>query len=305
MSHAPALSVVMSVYNAERYVAQAVESILSQTFSDFEFLIINDGSTDGSFAILAAYAAQDPRIQLVNSPRLGIPQAKNRLLAEAQGEFVAVMDADDLALPNRFALQVDFLQARPDVVAVGGDHEFIDQKGRSLGWSDLPATDAEIQRLLLGGIALIHHPCTLIRRAALSQIGGYNEEMVSSEDLDLWLRLGELGHLANLKTPVLRYRLHPNSATHSDQARQRADASAACERAWSRRGISGEFIRDYTDRLNQHQFLLDCGWLGVTTNQRDMALEYAVQAVRVRPISRSSWKLLLSALMMPMRPERL
>jgi hypothetical protein len=186
---------------------------------------------------------------------------------------------------------------------VGGDHEFIDQKGRSLGWSNLPETNAEIQRFLLGGIALIHHPCTLIRRSALIQIGGYNEDMVSSEDLDLWLRLGEIGRLANLKTPVLKYRLHPKSATHRDQARQWADAKAACERAWLRRGINGEFIRDYTDRLNQHEFLFNCGWIGVTTHQRDMAIEYGVRAVQVRPISRSSWKLLLVALMMPMRQE--
>jgi len=301
MSSSPLITVLMSVYNAEQYIAQAVESILAQTFTDFELLVMDDGSTDRSLSVLKTLAARDGRIRLRHGEHQGIPQAKNRLLKEAKGEFIAIMDADDIALSERFARQVDFLQKNTHVVCVGGAHELIDQKGYLLGCFILPESDAEIQKSLLGGIALIHHPCTMIRRSALLAIGGYDETMVCSEDLDLWLRLGEIGELANLKDVVLQYRLHPKSSTYREQEQQKIEAMRACERAWLRRGIRGEFMRGYTDRLNQHEFLLQCGWTGFAANQWGMAIHYGLRAILARPASRSSWKLLLLALLLPLK----
>src|ERR1700726_1508117 len=119
MTSPPTISVLMPVYNAERYVAEAVESILSQTFADFEFIIIDDGSKDRSLAILEEYAARDPRIRLVSRPNTGIVKALNQGLALASGELVARMDADDIAMPERLAKQRDYLADHPECVMVG------------------------------------------------------------------------------------------------------------------------------------------------------------------------------------------
>ena len=188
----------MPVYNTARYLPAAVESILTQTFREFEFIIIDDGSTDRSGKILEKYAAQDDRIQLIHRANQGIAKTRNQLLEQASGELIAIMDADDIALPDRFARQVDFLQAHADVVCVGSALDWIDERDRYLGHCEMPQFDAEIQSLLVGGISMLHHPCTMARRSALLQVGGYDESMTASIDLDLWLRLGEVGKLANL-----------------------------------------------------------------------------------------------------------
>ena len=130
--NAPLISVCMPVYNAKRYLGEAVESILSQTFRDFEFLIIDDGSTDRSLAILQRYAAQDARIRLSSEPNAGYVVRLNEMLHQARGDLIARMDADDVALPERFARQVEFLRSHPEVDVVGGAHENIDSKGHLL-----------------------------------------------------------------------------------------------------------------------------------------------------------------------------
>lgn len=295
----PTISVLMPVYNGERYLKQAIESILAQTFTDFEFLIIDDGSSDRSIEILQTYAAQDSRIRLTLRENRGIPRTRNQLLAQATGELVAIMDADDVALPDRFQLQVEFLRQHPEVVCVGGALDWIDEKGRLLGHCPMPQDDAELQKLMLGGISLLHHPTTMARRAALVQVGGYNETMTASSDLDLWLRLGEIGQLANLPDTVLQYRLHAKSITHAKQTKQAADALAACQRAWKRRGIQGEFIRQPADHLKQHEFWLRCGWNNFLNGERDVARHCGIQAISTGPRNLEAWKLLACALIKP------
>src|SRR5690606_36363675 len=128
----PTSSVLMPVYNREEYAPLAVESVLGQTFGDFEFIIVNDGSTDGVTEILRDYADADPRIVLIEQENTGYAVALNRGLERARGEFVARMDSDDISLPDRFALQVEFLQASPQVVVVGGQALRIDEDGDPL-----------------------------------------------------------------------------------------------------------------------------------------------------------------------------
>jgi hypothetical protein len=299
MDATPTVSVAMSVYNNERYLREAIESILSQTFTDFEFLIIDDGSTDRSLNILQEYAAQDQRIRCHSRENRGIPKTRNEMLAQARGELIAVMDADDIALPDRFACQVEFLQTYPDVVCVGGAFERIDEKGRFIDRCQPPQTDAEIQPILLGGMSCLHHPCTMARRSAMLTVGGYDETMVGSSDLDLWLRLGEIGHLANLPDTVLRYRMHLNSLTYRRKVRQALDAQAACERAWKRRGIQGEFIREANDFMRQHEFLLRCGWGSFNRGERAMAIDWGLKAITIQPLNLDSWRLLVCAVIKP------
>lgn len=305
MSTTPIVSVTMAVYNAERYIASAIESILTQTFVDFELIIIDDGSTDSSLKIVEAYAAKDERIHLTSRENKGVIRTRNELLSKVRGEFVAVMDADDIALPERLARQVEFLQSHPEVVCVGGAHEVIDEKGRLLTRLELPIHDDEIQQLTLAGHGSICNPCAMIRRVSLMEVGGYDETMLSAEDLDMWLKLGEVGALANLKDTVLKYRLHEKSISEQNCMLQRTESKKACERAWKRREIEGHFEatepwRPGPDRSSQHKFILQYGWWAFLSGQRRTSIIYATRAITVLPLAIEGWKLLACAALKPL-----
>jgi glycosyltransferase involved in cell wall biosynthesis len=302
---APLVSVLLAVYNAEPYLALAIESILAQTYRNFEFWIADDGSTDSSRAIVERYAQGDRRIHFIHGPNQGVSKTRNGLLRQAQGSLIAVMDADDIALPERFALQVNFLETHPDYVCVGGAHALIDHRGRLLTQLQLPETDAEIQRAALAGHGSICHPCAMIRRADLVAVGGYDEGLRSAHDLDLWLKLGERGKLANLPDLVLRYRILPHSVSGGNAIAQRQEARQACEAAWQRRGIQGEFEatdpwRPTADPASQQRFMLQYGWWAFNSRQRQTALIYALKAIRVLPQGAEGWRLLVCALLKPL-----
>lgn len=297
------ISVLMPVYNAQCYVAQAIESILNQTFEEFEFIIIDDGSTDESLKILKKYAAKDKRIQLMSRPNTGYVVALNEMVSLARGEFIARMDADDIALPERFALQVQFLQSNPDVVCVSGATELIDEQGRLLARVQRPETDTEIQRKLLAGFGgMINHPSAMIRKTSLVAVGGYDETILYVEDLDLWLKLGEIGKLANLKETLLKYRFHSQSICALYQSEQRHYAQVVCERAWQRRGIQGHFEstkpwRPGSDHVSRYFWMLTYGWWAFKSGQRQTAIIYGIRAIQICPCQSQGWQLLKYAVL--------
>lgn len=301
----PLVSVLMAAYNCERYVAQAVTSVLNQSLQDFELIIVNDGSTDRTLKILQRYAAQDQRICLISRENQGIPRTRNELLAAATAELIAIMDADDIALPNRLAQQVEFLQQHPEVVCLGSAFELIDAKGRFLTKLPVPLYNDEIQQQILAGHAAIFQPCAMLRRSTVQQIGGYDETMPQAEDLDLWLRLGEVGELANLPEALVQYRLHANSVSEQDCALQRQKALEACQRAWQRRGITGTFEasnhwRPGNDRASQHRFMTQYGWWAFNSGERQTAMIYGIKAIRALPFRAEGWQLLRCALLKPL-----
>jgi glycosyltransferase involved in cell wall biosynthesis len=302
----PAISVVMSVYNGDRFLRQAVDSVLSQSFADFEFLIADDGSRDRSLAILQDYAAKDGRIRLVQQENRGLTRTLNALIQQARGELIARMDADDVCLPQRFALQVEFLRQHPEVVCVGGAQEWIDEAGRVLGHNPEAEDDAEIQCRLLRGWTAINHPSAMMRRSAVLQVGGYDETMTSAQDIDLWLKLGEIGRLANLPQTVLLYRQHSYAISEHRQLEQIQRKREACERAWQRRGIAGQFAETQpwrpVDRSSRHQFILRYGWQFFNTRQRRAAIAYACKAIGTLPLNKEGWRLLVCSLIKPL-PE--
>lgn len=305
MAKPPIVSVLMSVYNSEPYLAQAVESILYQTLPDFEFIIIDDGSTDRSLSILQNYAAQDQRIRLISRENRGLTRTLNEMLNLAQGEFIARMDADDISFPERFAYQVEFLQRHPDVVCVGGAHELIDAQGRSLFFSFVPSQNEDIQQSLLGGTSQLCHPCVMMRREAVVKVGGYDETFKTSQDLDLFLKLGEVGELANINdTFLIRFRMHQGSVSHRKIAQQNNDARRACEAAWQRRHVEGQFTRKTwsttTDRHSLHDFWMRCGWSMFNHGYRAAAVSYGVKACLVLPFNPLGWKLIAAALLKPL-----
>jgi len=230
----PLVSVSMVVCSVDRYLAEAIDSILGQTFQDFEFIIVDFGSTDGSKSIISKYAAIDSRIKFYEIPHCGLAEARNAACSRAQGKYVAIMDADDVCLPERLAWQVDFVERHPEVGAVGGAVEWIDATGRPLATFRHPLTDREIRSGLLTH-SVLWQPSVLMLREAFVRVGGYRGPFAPSEDYDLWLRISERFQLANLERTVLKYRIHPNQVSVRKMAQQSLGALAAQLAASSRR----------------------------------------------------------------------
>jgi hypothetical protein len=196
----------MSVYNGERFLSEAIQSVLNQSFSDFEFIIINDGSTDGTLSILESH--DDARIVLVsNQANIGLSSSLNKGLALAQGEYVARMDADDVALPHRFEKQVAFLDAHPEVGILGSPCQLINIHGREQGLYRAPPSDLEIRwRSLIANP--FWHPTVMIRGHILAENGlNYDQALQTSQDYDLWIRMLNHTRGANLGEPLIQYRL--------------------------------------------------------------------------------------------------
>src|SRR5581483_4182638 len=269
---------------------------LGQSFADFEFLIIDDGSTDRSRAMLERYAARDRRIRLTSRPNTGYTAALNELLREARGELVARMDADDVALPERLARQVAYLRAHPDVVCVGTAVQFIDGAGAYLRDGHPGMDHEEIQRRALAGDCALNHPSVMMRRAAVLAVGGSHVEFEPAEDLDLWLRLGEVGRLANLPEVLMKYRQHPASFSERHQRLQLDRSAAAVLEACRRRGIPPRevVVNPWrpVDRRSRMQAYAGYGSRGLERNDCRMALRYALLAIRELPWGRGGWWLL-------------
>jgi hypothetical protein len=203
----PRVSVVISVHNGERYLRQSIDSVIAQTFGNFELLIVDDGSTDGTPAILAAY--DDPRIVLMsNGENKGLAASLNMAFEACRGEFIARLDADDAALPERLERQVAYLDAHPETGIVGSACLLMDGDGREAGLVLSPPTDLEIRWRSLAGNPF-QHPAVMVRREVLDRYGlRYDPAYRTAQDYELWIRL--LGHTqgANLEQPLVRRRVH-------------------------------------------------------------------------------------------------
>lgn len=303
----PTVSVLMPVYNAGRYVAEAVESILGQTFADFEFLIVDDGSTDGSLGILREYAARDSRVRLTSRENRGLVTTLNELLAAAKGEYAARMDADDVCLPERFARQVAFLRSNPGVLAVGGAFIITDEAGVELTTIRPPVDDRELQSLALSGRNPFCHPAVMMRRAAVDAVGGYRQELMLAEDLDLWLRLGERGELAGLPHVLIRYREHGGSICAQNRQRQVDQTRRAADEAADRRGLPRRTLdlrphRRGQDPRSRHELAIRNGWWCYLRGSRGASAKHAVRAIANRPWAIGGWRLLACTLVKTVRP---
>ena len=220
MNPSPAISVVLPVYNAEAYVREAVESILAQTFTDFELIVINDGSTDDSGVILRELAARDARIVLVERPNDGLVSALNDGIESARAELIARMDADDVSMPERFALQHARMVQEPELAVLGSFFHIMDRGVGTVRLYDYsPLTPAAAMRFVEEHGCPVHHPTVMMRRDAVLKAGGYRKAFCHAEDYDLWLRMSDLGYaIANLPQPLLNWREHGAnvSVTHRE-----------------------------------------------------------------------------------------
>ena len=213
----PRGSVLMMVHNAAPYLRRAIESVLQQDGADFELLIVDDASTDASPTIIDEFRG-DPRLRLIALPtHRGVRHARAMSLGKAEGEFIAVLDADDVALPDRLRAQTAYLDAHPETLAVGGQVQIIDEQGLVQSTVPVPTDPLAIRWGLLFGNCLPHSAAMFRREAALAA-GGYDEQVLSGEDFDLWVRLASRGPLAQIPRPLAQWRRHSASLYHREPA---------------------------------------------------------------------------------------
>jgi glycosyltransferase involved in cell wall biosynthesis len=288
----------MSVYNARPYVRDAVQSILDQSLSSFEFIIIDDGSIDGSGELLERMQRDDARIRLVRRENRGLIASLNEGLRLVTTPFVARMDADDRSLPQRLEVLERFLLTHPDAAAVSSGFVIADQRGREMIEVQRPTEDHEIQGAMIRGISLLAHAAAMIRVDALRQVGGYRESAAYVEDLDLWLRLGEMGRLYNVRDVLYVIREHAMSVCSQKQSEQDRNARQVVAEACQRRGVAYLYERQMARPVGpdaRYHLHLKHGWWMQRVGKWGPAVEYGLRCTLSRPLRRESWRLLLCA----------
>lgn len=238
------ISVVIPVRNGEKYLAQAIESVLVQTHRDLELLIIDNSSTDRSVEIMTHYARKDGRIRVLCKPDRGVAAAANCGLEEARGEWVARLDCDDVFLAEKLEKQIAFIRENPGVRIVGTLGYFINVTNRVIGLvsNDGPFTKAEFEEMAVRGEPVFFiHSSTLVHRETALEIGGYREQFAQAEDVDFWNRMAEKGHLLlKMAEPLTLYRIHRQSLTMARNAEQRLHHRWVMACAEARRKGRGE-----------------------------------------------------------------
>ncbi|MEZ5743941.1 MAG: glycosyltransferase [Sphingomonadaceae bacterium] len=281
----PAISVAMSVYNGERFLPESIESVLGQTFGDFEFLILDDGSRDSTAEIVHAYAAKDARIRPIIRENRGLIASLNQLIAESRAPVIARMDDDDISMPDRFARQIAFLESNPDHGVVGSWSQDIDTAGSPVSGvsRDHPVTHEAMLASIARGEQLICHPSAMFRKAVVDSVGGYHAAFRHCEDLDLWLRLASVTNLANIPERLVRYRRSPDQVSCRHATEQQIGTVVA-HLAYAERKAGRP---DPTEHLTELPPIdeLDSlfGQPGLSTQVRErvaMALRYSPDALR-------------------------
>lgn len=234
--NAPRVSVLMPVRNGAQWLPDAIDSVLAQTLPEFELFVIDDGSTDCTPEIVAGYAARDARVRPIRQEALGLVTALNRGLSEARAELIARLDADDLAMPERFARQVVAMDSNPRLNLLGSWAEIVDGEGRVTGRLTPPHEPTALRDILLRTNPFIHSSI-MMRAAAARELGGYRAAFEAAEDYDLWIRLSEYGDVAIAPEMLVRYREHGGNVTIRKAARQLFSARLAIRAAIARASI--------------------------------------------------------------------
>jgi glycosyltransferase involved in cell wall biosynthesis len=225
MPDVPPISVVMPVYNSAGVVGEAVESILRQTLRDFEFIIVDDGSSDATPQILSEYARRDSRIKLYTQENCGLIATLNRYCRIAPGKYIARMDADDISLPTRLEKQFRFLERHPEIGVLGTWIQDVDETRAPIIEWPVPADPVVVRWFLFFGNC-IAHPSVMMRRDLLDRLGYYRPEAIHVEDYDLWIRAAEITMLANLPEVLVQYRISAASVSSRNELLQKERASA-------------------------------------------------------------------------------
>ena len=240
------LSVLLPVYNGAAYVEATIQSILEQSYRTYELIVLDDGSTDQTPQILERYVRSDPRLRVLRHANHGVGYTLQRGLVESKGRFVALIGADDLALPGRLEKQVAFLDANRDHVFIGGYLRIIDAHGRAIGLRRYPSTDERLRRAML-----LYNPfgapSAMFRRDDALAAGGFTSRFWTCEDYDFFLRLARRGKMANLPEPLVAYRLHENAVKATHTLRQLRDTLATKRAAYDEYGYRPSLLARTAD----------------------------------------------------------
>lgn len=231
----PLVSVLMGVFNQESYLDESIQSIQNQSYSHYEFIVVNDGSTDNSFDILTRYQIQDKRIRVIsNEHNIGHPKSLNIGLEHCEGKYIARMDADDIALPERLEKQVNFMESNKQVGLCGTAIEYF---GEADGVKIYPEDDFQLRMKLLSGNPFAH-PTAMVRAELLDKYQlKYREDYVAAEDYLMWVKVSEVAKIHNLPEPLLKYRVHKSQLTATKTERQNKEKSETLSYLYDRIGF--------------------------------------------------------------------
>lgn len=290
----PVASVVIPVFNTAQYLERAVDSVLNQTFNDFEVLLLDDGSSDGSSEILDRYQATDSRCRVYHWPNRGIIVTRNEGNTLAKADILILMDSDDICMPDRFDKQIRYLQTNPDCVAVGSKILLIDAEDMPITEMGNKFSHEEIDSTNMSGDSIFFQPTVALRKAAVEQVGGYREEFPCAEDFDLFLRLAEIGILANMPEVLLKYRQHLSSIGYRHGNKQADSASRAIKDACRRRGIDYNDLAirplPAKDRQDIGDAYIKWSWWALKAGHLPTARKYALKALKEQPLNREAWR---------------
>jgi glycosyltransferase involved in cell wall biosynthesis len=303
----PRVSILMPVFNTARYLAAALDSVGAQSFTDFELIVVDDGSSDGSAELLKRFAIREMRMRLITRENLGVIATRNELLGAARSELVAWMDSDDISLPQRIERQVRTFQDDPALACLGTAAQCVDPDGNCLNVERYPLTHMEILIAQQKGGAM-RFPTTMMRRELALRVGGFREPFRIGEDFDLLLRLSEHGKMANLPDSLYIYRQHvasicatlgPRWPAYRDQILQLA---AERRRDGKDRLQNGEILHigatENPDRYHsESRVYLDWAGHAYLNGDFPLAWKYACRAIARWPTSRAAWRMLLRVIL--------
>jgi len=298
VDHPPRVSVLMPAYNAQGTLSEAVTSILTQDFDDFECVIVDDGSTDRTPDILKDFARKDNRVRIISRPNTGIVGALNDGLALCRGEYIARMDADDIAYSSRLREQVAFLDSHADYVGVGSWVQYLDPDGDPIWTWKMSGDPQAIEAgLLEGNISGLVHPAMMLRRSAVETAGSYRQECIYVEDFDLFLRMSQLGKLSAVQKCLLGYR---QTLTSINATRNRSERIAITNRILAepraRHGLPPKTLTPAP--VSPEGTLLEWVELALLDRNYKSARKSAFRLFKLRPFGPAFWrakKMIISA----------
>lgn len=308
MPENPQITVLMPAYNAEKYICEAIMSVLRQTYRNFELLIVNDGSTDRTQMIVEAF--RDDRIILINKEKNeGVAAALNTGLIHARAGYIARFDADDICVPERLEKQLRFLQQNPEHILVGSDVDYILDNGEFLfSFKCIAHTHEDIMQKLYFYTPFAH-PAVMFKKEAVMNVGGYQENAHNFEDYLLWINLAKSGRMQNLPEPLIKYRLNPFSITIDEKWRgkrfrelKRAAVNRGFITAHEADEILGIIKNQDISKIKHGAYNALCGKKFLANNyQPQKARKHIIKAIQINPLRFDSYLLYLASYL----PERM
>jgi glycosyltransferase involved in cell wall biosynthesis len=293
----PKISVLMPVYNSAKYLAAAIESILNQTFSNFELILIDDGSSDESLSILNKYLELDSRCKVHSRPNKGIIATRNELVSYARADILAWMDSDDISFPDRLEKQYKFLKDHKNCMALGTEALLIDNQGDYMYPLFVSKSHEEIDNLNLSGQgSFICNPSVMFRKSAFLAVGGIHYEYSHAEDIDFYLRIAEIGRIEILPETLLYYRQHFSSVGYQHRESQINSAYKAINDARLRRNLpllTEDDLNKTTPYASNHEIYIKWAWCSLGAGFFKTAFKYGMKSIKSNPLKFESYKFIV------------